>query len=181
MEKLLLSRVLFYALAFNVMAPLSAAHASTLPRADFGTESVLGLGGGQSVGLSVDTPLNTHWAMGLALGLRAFVGARAEFRAMYRLEDSVLRAPYQLAGLVGAQAKGPSFDKLEQIAPLIGIVGAFQPFPNWLLRATIAGAYPSDEIWRASGLEIAYRYNSRLELTVGYNGRGDVLGIKLTL
>lgn len=159
----------------------ASAQASTLPRADFDRRPVLALGGGQALGISFDTPLNSNWSVGAALGSRAFVGARVEFRSLYRLIGLEPQAMYQLAWMAGAQAAGPAFGRLDTVAPLLGVVGAYQPLPQWVLRASLAGAYPSSEPWRASGIELSYRYSPSLELTVGYNGRGDVLGLKLML
>lgn len=170
-------------LAFSGMAVVLAtpAQASTLPRADFEQRPLLALGGGQALGLSFDVPLNANWSLGAALGSRAFVGARAEFRALYRLVGADGGGRYQLAGMFGSQAAGPAFGRLNTLAPLLGITGAYQMLPQWTLRASLAGAYPSSEMWRSSGIEVGYRYSSGLELTIGYNGRGDLLGLKLLL
>jgi hypothetical protein len=164
-------------LAWSLAGPAAA---STLPPLDIGTRPIVSAGGGQSLNLGFDTPVDDRLALGASIGSRTFVGAHAGVRATYRMLSSG-RDPLTVSGVLGAQASGPAFQNLTAVAPVVGLAGAWPLAPAWTLQAyAVFALYGADQL-RPAGVEVSYRVEPRLELTLGYNGRGDVIGLRWTL
>lgn len=164
-------------LACSLAAPAAA---STLPRPDFGARPVLGLGGGQAIGLSFDAPIDDRLALGAAIGSRAWVGANAEARGLYRFWQAG-RDPLTLCWVLGAQAAGPAFQTLTEVEPVAGIAAAYPITPQWTIRGVLAAGMLGYEPLRPTGIEVSYRFHPHMEGTIGFNGRGDVAGLKIDL
>ena len=154
--------------------------ASTLPRADFRARPVLGIGGGQAIGLAFDAAIDEQLAFGAAIGSRAWLGANASARVLYRFWQAG-RDPLSVCALLGAQAAGPAFQTLTEVEPVAGLVAAYPITPEWTVRAVLAAGLFGNELLRPAGIEVAYRFHPRLEVTIGFNGRGDLAGLKLDL
>ena len=161
-----------------LMAPIlalltaSPAMASSMPKADFSQPS-LGLGLGNGLSLSVDIPLDRELSLGGAIGAPYFRTGNADVRLLYKL----LRERFTLALLVGAQASGPRFSEFNYFQPMAGVALAY-PFNAKLTGRlnVVVGFF--DRGVTPSGLELGYKFNRDLEGTIGWNGRGDVLGLK---
>ena len=165
---------------FLVLAAAPAAGASTLPRPDFGSQPVLGAGGGQAIGLAFDVPIDDRLALGAAIGSRAWVGAKAEARGLYRFWQAG-REPLTLCWVVGVQAAGPAFSTLTEIEPVVGIAAAYPVGQGWTVRGVLAAGLIGYDRLRPAGLEVAYRFHPRMEGTIGFNGNGDVAGLKIDI
>ncbi|MBC7542635.1 MAG: hypothetical protein H7338_07890 [Candidatus Sericytochromatia bacterium] len=163
------------------------------------TRPVVGIGIGPS--LSFDWRLFDPFTVGASAGMTLFDGAgfnfnsssfgvvRYDLRGMYLLRDggatnvtisavagvwgdtSFLRQPVEGIpfGLEGGIAL--SYPFLPQLIARINFVAGYQFFSSPL--GVNPGYFPP-----ASGLELAYYPLPNLELTVGYNGQGDILGLR---
>ncbi len=173
-------RIVLLSTMLATLALSPQARASTLPRADFGDRPALAAGGGQSLNVAFEAPIDDRLAFGMVAGSRAFVGAAAEAHARYRFMQ-IGRDPLTLAWLVGAQAAGPAFQNLTEIEPVLGLLVAYPLTPEWTLRASLAAGVLGYELLRPAGIELGYRFLPRMEATVGFNGRGDVAGLRFVL
>jgi hypothetical protein len=167
-----------------MIAGLSApAFASSMPKADFGGRNTLGLGVGNGVSVSLDFPLSHMVSLGGALSLTRFSSNTLDLRLLYKLVPGGGSGRLTLDLLGGLQVYGPSFGNFNSFDPFLGVALAY-PFTSRLNgRLNIAAAFLSSSAFsfdatRASGLELAYEFTPTLEGTLGYNGRGDVIGLK---
>lgn len=172
-------RIVLLSTMLAVLAASPPVLASSLPRADFGPRPTLGAGGGQSLNVAFEAPVDDRLAFGMVVGSRAFVGAAAEAHARYRFWQAG-GDRLMLAWLVGAQAAGPAFQNLKEIEPVLGLLVAYPLTPDWTLRASVAAGVLGHELLRPAGFELAYRFHASMEATVGFNGRGDMAGLKFT-
>lgn len=184
------------------LATAPAAQASSLPTFDTDRGPVIGVGSGPSV--SLNWRLTDDFAIGLSGGLNIFDGAawridpstfgivRYDLNGLYLLRDggptgvtiaavgglwgdtSFLRQPIEglPVGLEGGFAL--SYPFLPKLIGRINFLVSYQLFASPL--GYNLGAFPP-----AAGLELAYFPMPGLELTVGYNGQGDVVGLRWRL
>jgi hypothetical protein len=87
--------------------------------------------------------------------------------------------------LGGVQIYGPSFGSFTGYDPFIGVALAYAFTPQLTGRLNVAAAFATTAGFgfngtRASGIELGYKFTSNLEGTIGANGRGDFIGLKLS-
>ncbi|MGV3522961.1 MAG: hypothetical protein ACO1RX_01980 [Candidatus Sericytochromatia bacterium] len=167
------------------------AQASTMPKAEANTSSVV-IGLGPSV--SFDAVLAPRMTLGASLGLPFLVEGTNRVTGRYdvRLAYKFLQeGPFSLAGIFGVWGNvrfdnpsvsrwiglelgvGMSYRFTPQLTGRLNIVPGFSfPFPG----AGIADFYPP-----AGGFELAYQFNPNFEGTLGYNGQGDILGLRFLI
>lgn len=170
-------------LAFLALITLAApAAASSLPKADI-TRPTLGLGLGNGASLSLDAPVSGDLSLGGAIGAPAFTAGNLDLRLLYKLVRGG-RQRLHLSLLGGVQFNSSRFTVLGGPEPMLGVALAY-PFTSQLTgRANIVvglGPNIGSSSMRPSGLELAYRFTPTLEGTFGWNGRGDILGLKFSL
>lgn len=169
--------------------------ASTLPRADIGGQDAryFGLGVGNGLSVSVDVPLNASLTLGASLGTGLFGGAfptEYDLRVVY---DFVRGAAHGLsiAGVVGvwgapgaAGFTGP-FGLSPGLEVGFGLAYPFTPQLTGRLNLMVpyyglfAGPYYMGFGGPSGGLELGYRFRRYLEATLGSNGHGNLLGLKM--
>lgn len=167
------------ALALGVAA--LPAQASSMPKADF-DRNTFGLGLGNGVSLSLDFPINRDLSLGGSLSAPGFVASNFDFRLLYKLLHGG-RSNLTLALLAGVQAYGPRFGTISGYAPMIGVGLAYPFTPQLTGRLNVVAGFGGIWGWNSlgpSGIELAYRFTPSLEGTIGANGRGDFLGLKLS-
>ncbi|HEY9720488.1 MAG TPA: hypothetical protein V6D47_00630 [Oscillatoriaceae cyanobacterium] len=168
------------AVAWALMA--GPALASSMPHADF-SHNTLGLGLGSGIAASADFPLNRDWMLGVAANLSYFgtfgnFGSSVDVHALYKiLRGTGSAGKLDLDILGGVQGfSTTSFD------PFIGVALAYPFTPRLTGRLNLAlglpGLFPGGwGVVGPSGIELGYKFSSRLEGTIGENGHGDVLGL----
>lgn len=159
------------------------AFASSMPKADFGRGNTLGLGLGNGVSLSLDFPVGGMLSLGGAVSAQSFSSNTIDLRLLYKLVHGG-RDRLFLDLLGGVQFYGPTFGNFSVVSPFIGVALAY-PFTSRLTgRLNVAASFGTGGAGfngtRASGLELAYEFTPNLEGTLGYNGRGDVIGLKFS-
>lgn len=167
--------------ALVVLGTALPAHASSMPRADFGSRPYLGLGLGNGVSLSFDAPLNRDMSLGASLGT-GFVYSRAssvDVRFLYKLLHGGAQRPF-VDLLVGVQGGGVGF-ALGGFEPMVGVGLAYAFTPQLTLRGNIVAGLGSRNVIGPSGIELGYKFSSTLEGTIGGNGRGDFIGLKFNI
>jgi opacity protein-like surface antigen len=162
------------------LAMAGPAFASSMPKADFGRANTFGLGVGYSASISLDFPVGGNLSLGGAFTFQSFRSNIIDLRLMYKL----LSGKPSLGLLGGVQLSGPSLGNFSVYTPFIG-VGLAYPFTNKLtgrlnLAAAIGVGGGAFSGTTASGIELAYEFTPQLEGTIGANGRGDFLGLKLS-
>ena len=181
----------------SALAVAAPAAASSLPRVDFGTEPILGLGLGANQGLSVggslslDVPLGTRWMAGASVGSSLARSITYDVRAVYRLVDGGPETPAigVIVGLWGAPG-APGFQLPGGVAPLVGFGLGYSINDQFDVRLNLSYSpffnYGSGEFLTfiggppLAGLEVGYRLAPGLEATLGINGRGDFVGLAYT-
>lgn len=169
--------------AATLVATVAPAFASSMPKADFGRANTFGLGVGDGVSLSLDFPVSGDLSLGGAISAQSFRSNTVDLRLLYKLVRGGTRALH-VDLLAGLQIYGPSFGNFSSYDPVIGVALAYPLTDKLTLRGNIAGAFSTTGLGfnatRASGIELAYEFTPNLEGTLGGNGRGDVLGLKLS-
>lgn len=179
------------------LAVAGPAAASSLPRVDFGTEPIVGLGLGVNQGLSaggslsLDVPVGTRWMAGASVGSSLARSITYDVRAIYRLVDGGPETPAigAIVGLWGAPG-APGFQFPLGVAPLVGFGLAYTINEQFDVRLNLSYSpffnYGSGEFLTfiggppLAGLEVGYQLSPGLEATLGINGRGDFLGLAYT-
>jgi hypothetical protein len=164
-----------------LVAAAAPARASSMPRADFGGRPVLGLGLGNGLSVGLDVPLSSALSLGGSFNA-GFVTARTssvDLRLLYKLVTAD-RGRFQLDLLGGMQGGGPGF-ALAGFEPVVGVAMAYGLLPRLTLRLNLAtGVFNRGGIG-PSGIELGYDLTPTIEGTLGGNGRGDFLGLKILL
>lgn len=163
-----------------VLASAAPALASSLPKADI-SRPTLGLGLGNGASLSLDFPVTRELSLGGGLGAPSFRSGSLDLRLLYNLMRGGRERVY-LSLLAGAQFYGPTFGSFGTPEAMIGVALAY-PFTSQLTgRLNVVAGLGTAGIglttMRPSGLELGYKFTPTLEGTLGYNGRGDVIGLK---
>lgn len=188
-----LSAVLALALTV-VLAPVAAA--SSLPKVDFGEKPLFGFGLGINQllrtggSLSLDVPFGSTMLLGGSVATNMDGSINYDVRGLYRLIEGGREGP-TIAGMVGLWgAPGTAnFQLPGSVAPLLGFGLAYpatdkidvrlnlvySPFFTYTTEfLTFIGGPPT------SGVEVGYQLTPTLEVTLGVNGRGDILGANMT-
>lgn len=169
------------------------AAASTLPRADITSRDMryFGLGAGHAVSVSADVAVHPQWTLGASLGTGYWNDPepyRYDVRAMYSFVNGG-RTGLSIAGILGLWG-GATFQNPYNLGrlpvPEVGF-GLSYPYQAFVARLNlivpyygqIAGPYFYMFGGPAGGLEVAYRMRPYMELTLGINGQGNYLGLKL--
>lgn len=177
--------------AASVMALGAApADASTLPDAAIPGGPVLGVGLGPS--LSLDFPLSDRASLGVAVGIPfyEFNVAVADARLMYRLTDRTPVAVSLLAGaFIGFGGKPALVTTPIGVEVGVGLSHTFASSPVTVRGNIVVGIPTGNRFPRfgagffspSSGLELGYKFSPTIEGTLGFNGMGDVLGLRVML
>ena len=176
------------AAAFALWGLGGPADASLLPGADFDSEGrTLGLGIGYGGGLSLDWGLGKGILAGIsAAQLMAPLGSRVDIRMLYQFIDGE-RKGLSIAGIIGLWADtGFTGSPFPFMPPLEGGFGIAYPLtPGLTARLNLvvplfAPRRPFDAFGGpAPGLEMGYRFRPNLEGTLGLNGQGNLVGVRL--
>lgn len=183
MKKVALAFAVALAPCGAILAKAGEAFASTLPGADE-RHTLLGGGVGSGAGVSIDAALSTETRLGFSAGFgRVFTAPHFDVRLAQRLPTGTrnfslsliagafgLGLPFPIGVEAGA---GLAYEFTPRIAGRLNLVFGFVPF----------GISALDYWWSApaAGFELAYQFTPQLEGSLGYNGRGEVLGLKLRL
>lgn len=189
------ARTACLALALTLLGWAQPARASSLPRADFGSQPILGIGVGgnqswQAGGsLSADFPLNDSLMLGASAASSLGGALNYDVRGMYRFVVGTRSTGPSIAAVVGlwGQPGLPYFQTSLGAAPFIGFAMAYPITDRFTARLDLSYAPFFDYAHASqslvflggppsSGLEVGYKVAPNLEATLGLNGRGDFLG-----
>jgi len=188
-----LKRSAHYALALlcavAVTQPLASAEASTMPKAEVDRSSI-SIGIGPSV--SIDGKIGPVTSLGGSLGLPFLVDGGSSGRYDIRLTHKFLQQNrFSLSGIFGVWGNvrfdEPSRSRYVGLELGLGMAYQFTPQLTGRLNLVPGFTFPFspgrvvDYYPPAGGFELAYRFNSGLEGTLGYNGQGDILGLRFTI
>lgn len=177
-------RTMILAIATGLMP--ATAFASTLPSANV-PERTLGIGLGPSI--SFDMPVSNNVGLGFSASspfifYRAFVLPTFDVRVRVQL----LNAPLDLSILAGVVGNTNTSFKSPwglPVGPELGVCLAYDFTPQLVGRLNFVGGYGFGGIGGfgapASGLELGYRFSKQVEGTIGANGNGDFLGLKIRI
>ncbi len=175
------------ALVFAHGAP---ARASMLPQADFDARArTVGLGLGYGGGVSLDWGLGGGLMAGIsAARMLGPVGNRLDARVLYQFVDGE-RKGLSISGILGLWADtgflGSPFPFLPPVEGGFGL--AYPLLPQLVARLNLVvplfAPQRAFDVFGgpAAGLEMGYRFGPNLEATLGLNGQGNLLGLRLTL
>ncbi len=161
------------------LAPCAPVLASTLPGADE-RSTLFGGGVGSGAGVSLDGALSGNTRLGFSVGFgRVFTTPQFDVRLAQNLPTGSnkfnltliagafgLGLPFPLGVEAGA---GLAYEFAPRVSGRLNLVYGFVPFGGSLDYLSAP----------AAGFEIGYQFTPQLEGTLGWNGRGEVLGIKL--
>lgn len=164
------------------------AQASTLPGADFAPDTrTLGVGVGYGGGLAFDWSVGKGLMAGFsAARLTAPLGNRVDVRLLYQFIDGG-RNGLSIAGIVGLWADtGFSGSPFPFLPPIEGGFGLAYPITQQLtarlnLVVPLFSPLRAFDVFGgpAAGLEMGYRFQPNFEGTLGLNGQGNLLGLRL--
>lgn len=169
------------------LAWAAPALASTMPRADFGGADgrYFGVGLGNGLSVSLDAAVNRQFSLGgsIGTGVLGYVEAsRYDIRALYAFVPGGRRS-LSIAGILGLWGGTTYPSQYLEIG-----VGLAYPFTSAFtgrlnlvvpFYGLLAGPYYNTWGGPAGGLELAYKFQSSLEGTIGSNGQGNLLGLKI--
>lgn len=172
--------------------PAMPALASTMPGAD-DTGTRLGVGiGPEGLALSLDAPVTSVFRLGASLGTGypVFSPASFDIRGTYQLPS--VGVPHLELMVIGGVIGGFGYTGLTSPAGLNGGIeagaGAAYTFVpklvgrlNLVYGIPFVGGYPYFAVAPASGIELGYKFSPKIEGTIGYSGRGEVLGLRFGL
>ncbi len=180
-------RVALSVLLAGIAAP---AWASTLPAADFRPGArTLGIGLGFGGGVSFDDAFAPSWLGGGSVSWLASppIGERFDVHLLYQFINGG-RSGLSIAGIVGLWAdtgiKGGPFPSMPPLETGFGL--AYPLTPNLVGRLNLVvplfnPTRPFDVFGGpAAGLEVSYRFHPGLEATLGLNGEGNLLGLRMS-
>ena len=164
-------------------ATSSVAEASSLPRADFGNRPTFGLGLGNGISLAIDAPIAPLLTLGASLSAPNFSSSNIDVRLMYKLIPGGGINRLTLGLLGGVQAGGNTFGSFNYTDPFVGVGLAYPLTSQITIRGNVAVGILGGvgNRFGPSGAELAYRFSNQLEGTLGFNGRGDVIGLKFAI
>lgn len=178
------------ALTASCLFALPAA-ASTMPRADMAGKDAryFGLGIGNGLSASVDVGLSKDVTLGASLGTGLYQGeySRFDVRMLYDFVNGGRRG-LSVAGILGLWG-GSRWGTAYSLAPGVEIgFGLAYPFTRQLTgRLNLVVPYfglaggPYYDLFGgpSGGVELAYKFQPHIEGTIGSNGHGNLLGLKL--
>ena len=178
-------------LASSVLLYSTSAQASTMPKAETDHASlVIALG----PSFSYDALIAPRMTLGFSLGLPFLLEGTKNISGRYdvRLNYKFLQeGPFSLSGILGVwgSSRFDDFSKSRWAGLELGVGMAYRFTPKLTGRLNIVPglAYPfgpgkfTDYYAPAGGAELAYRFTPTLEGTIGYNGQGDVLGLRFLI
>lgn len=190
------------ALALAVWSFALPAAASTMPAIDHpGHTLAVGSGGTQGAGLALDLAIAPRWRIGLEAGNANFTHLYAYMgiRGAYLLSDPGARLTTAVTGGVWGNATGPvtrtdgtSYTEFRFDRASLGLSWAYAFTPQLIGRLNmpnlsdvlVFNAMPWNLLapfyGQDTGVELGYRVNPNLELTVGFNTRfNQLVGISL--
>lgn len=188
MKKRILATLSAALLASSALA--SPVMASTMPKAEADRSSiVIGLG----PSFSFDANLAPHMLLGASVGLpflvSGFTGVpgRYDVRLTY---EFLQQGAFSLAGIFGVWGNvrfdNPSISRFFGLELGVGLAYRFTPQLTGRLNIVPGFAFPvgtgvADFYPPAGGFELAYRFTPTFEGTLGYNGQGDIIGLRFLL
>lgn len=178
------------ALAATCLVALPAS-ASTMPRADIAGKDAryFGLGIGNGLSASVDFGLSKDATLGASLGTGFYQAeySRFDIRLLYDFVNGGRRG-LSVAGIIGLWG-GSRWGQAYSFAPGIEIgFGLAYPFTRQVTgRLNLVVPYygltggPYYDLFGgpSGGVELAYKFQPHVEGTIGSNGQGNLLGLKL--
>jgi hypothetical protein len=185
-----------YSLAALVLAATcllaSPVQASSMPKAEVDHSSfVFAIGPSVALDFKLAPQVSLGGSLGLPFLVQGFnngVNGRYDVRVMYRF---LQQSGFSLSGIFGVWGSANFADTtLSRWAGLeLGLGLAYKFTPELTGRLNLVGGYNffgkgfgfSDYYPPASGFELGYKFNSGLEGTLGYNGQGDILGLRWTI
>lgn len=175
-------KALLAALAAQTAAAFAApaALASTMPGADDRRATIFGTGFGTGLGMSVDGPITGDTRLGIGFGLSVPLATVPSYdmRLAHWVRTGIARMDASL--IAGAYGLGPTLP----IAAELGVALGYEITPRLMLRGNlIAGTnFVSGLMWAPiAGAELGYAFTSMLEGSLGYNGRGEIVGFRLRI
>lgn len=177
-------------ISFLLLGITLPCYASSLPEAEI--SSKIGLGTGPSV--SVDFKVAPRVSLGGSIGSPFyrwqdrgyFTSGLYDVRLLYKFIDQGKLAFSGVLGVTGSPAFYGKFAG-SFFGGEAGIALSYQFLPQLTGKLNLVGAFP---VWNgawnwyglvspASGIELGYRFNHNLEVSLGGNGQGDFLGINI--
>jgi hypothetical protein len=185
MKKVLLSALSLTLLGGIALMPASA---STMPKAEADRSSIsIGLG----PSISFDANVAPHMLLGASVGLPFLVSGSNFGRYDVRLTYEFLQqGAFSLAGIFGIWGNvnfvTPSVSRYIGLELGVGLAYRFTPQLTGRLNIVPGFSFPfgtgfTDFYPPAGGFELAYRFNPSFEGTIGYNGQGDIIGLRFLL
>lgn len=163
---------------------------STLPKAEVDHSAfVFALGPSIALDFKLAPQVSLGGSLGLPFLVEGFnngVNSRYDVRVVYRF---LQQNGFSLSGIFGVWGNANfSNTQLSRWAGLeLGLGLAYKFTPQLTGRLNLVGGYNFfgrgglnfyDYYPPASGFELGYKFNSHLEGTLGYNGQGDILGLR---
>jgi hypothetical protein len=173
-------------LSFLLLGISFPCFASSLPDAEITTK--IGLGTGPSI--SADFRVSPKFSIGGSFGAPFYRGwfnsGLYDVRALYKFLD---QGKFAFSGVLGVTGN-TAFNTIFPGSPFggeIGVALSYQFLPQLTGKLNIVGGIPfggGPGIWwgfvsPASGVELGYKFNNTVELSLGGNGQGDFLGLNL--
>ena len=165
------------------------AQASTMPKAE-ADQTSLAIGLGPSI--SFDSNLAPRLTLGGSLGLPFLVEGTNSGRYDVRMAYKFLQeGNFSLAGILGIWGNfrfdDPSRSRYAGLELGLGLSYRFTPQLTGRLNLVPGISFPFgpgrvvDYYPPASGFELGYRFTPTFEGTIGYNGQGDILGLRFLI
>lgn len=163
--------------------------ASTMPKAEADRSSIA-IGLGPSV--SFDSLIAPKLTLGASLGLPFLVSGansgRYDVRANYKF---LQQGAFSLSGILGVWGNvrfdKPSASRYVGLELGVGLSYRFTPELTGRLNIVPGFTFPFNSAYfvdyypPAGGFELAYRFNPGFEGSIGYNGQGDVIGLRFLI
>ncbi len=186
-----LRAVAILALAVPIAGGAAPVRASTLPAADFQQgDRTLGVGLGFGGSVSFDDAFAPSWLGGMSASWLDSppVGERFDLHLLYQFIHGG-HSGLSIAGILGLWADtGLPGGPFLSMPPLEAGFGLAYPLtPNLVGRLNLVvplfnTTRPFDVFGGpAAGLEVGYRFRPGIEATLGLNGEGDLLGLRMSL
>lgn len=167
------------------------AQATTIPKAD-GNFNNLSIGFGPSLSADFNLDLETTLGFSLASPVYFDVGDFGITRYDVRVNHQLYRyRSFTLSGIVGLWGDANLINS-KAVSPLgleAGVGLAYSFTPELTARLNIVPGFAffkrsgvlRDFIPPANGFELGYKFNPNLEGTIGFNGNGDILGLRIRI
>lgn len=164
--------------------------ASSMPKAEADRSSiVIGLG----PSFAFDANIAPHMLLGGSLGLPFLVEGTNRVTGRYDVRltyEFLQQGAFSLAGIFGVWGNvrfdNPSISRFFGLELGVGLAYRFTPQLTGRLNIVPGFAWPfgvgvADFYPPAGGFELAYRFTPSFEGTLGYNGQGDIIGLRFLI